>query len=73
MTGFRRAEPDTPVEALARRSAVPSAATDPLYQARNARVLEGLRRAASLHAPQPGGMGSRRRSPPPPARPGESG
>ena len=51
---FRRAEPDMPVEVLARRSAVPFEATDPLYRSRNARVLEGLRRAASLLAPQPG-------------------
>jgi TolB-like protein/tetratricopeptide (TPR) repeat protein len=47
MAEFRRAEPNTPLEALARRAAVPHEATDPLYQARNARVLEGLRRAAS--------------------------
>ena len=48
MAEFRRAEPDTPLEVLARRSAVPFEATDPLYESRNERVLEGLRRAASL-------------------------
>lgn len=53
MAAFRRAAPDTPVDALARRSAVPFTATDPLYRSRNARVLEGLRRAADLLAPQP--------------------
>lgn len=45
---FRRAEPDTSVEVLARRTAVPFEATAPLYQSRNERVLEGLRHAASL-------------------------
>ncbi|MBV8869518.1 MAG: tetratricopeptide repeat protein, partial [Acetobacteraceae bacterium] len=50
MAEFRRAEPHTPLDALAWRCASPIAATDPLYQARNARVLEGLRRAAD-HAP----------------------
>jgi len=51
MAEFRRAEPDTPVEALARRAAVPFEATDPLYKSRNARVLDGLRLAAALAAP----------------------
>ena len=51
MAAFRRAEPDTPLDVLARRSAVPFEATDPLYQDRNARVLEGLRHAAGLLAP----------------------
>lgn len=57
MAGFRRAEPDTPVEVLARRSSVPFEATHPLYQSCNARVLEGLRRAANLLALQPGTAG----------------
>ena len=51
MAQFRRAEPETPVEVLAWRAAVPCEATDPLYQSRNARVLEGLRRAADLAVP----------------------
>ena len=50
MAAFRRAEPETPVEALARRSAMPFEATDPLDQGLNARVLEGLRRAAAAAA-----------------------
>ena len=50
MAAFRRAEPETPVEALARRLAMPFEATDPLDQGRNARVLEGLRRAAAAAA-----------------------
>ena len=48
MAEFRRAEPAASVEATARNAAVPLAATDPLYQAGNARVLEGLRRAAGV-------------------------
>ena len=51
MAEFRRAEPDTLIEVLGRRSAVPYEATEPLYQARNARLLEGLRRAAGLATP----------------------
>ena len=50
MAEFRRAEPDTPLDVLARLCAVPFEATDPHYQTRNARVLEGLRRAAGLAA-----------------------
>ena len=50
MAQFRRAEPDTCVEVLAWRAAVPCEATDPLYKSRNERVLEGLRRAAGLVA-----------------------
>ncbi len=50
MAEFRRAEPGTPMEQLARRSAVPFEATDAAYRARNARVLEGLRRADLLAA-----------------------
>ena len=50
MAAFRRAEPRTSVEALVQRCAVPHEATDPLYQSRNARVLEGLRRAAGAAA-----------------------
>jgi TolB-like protein/tetratricopeptide (TPR) repeat protein len=45
MAEFRRAEPATPIDVLARRSAVPYDATDPLYRARNERVLDGLREA----------------------------
>lgn len=52
MAEFRRAEPETPVATLARRSAVPFEATDALYRSRNERVLEGLRRAAGLAASQ---------------------
>ena len=48
MAAFRRAEPTITMDALAWRAAVPLAATDPLYQSRNARVLAGLRRAADL-------------------------
>jgi tetratricopeptide (TPR) repeat protein len=48
MAEFRRAEPTTPVDVLARRSAVPYEATDPLYRARNERVLEGLRKANAV-------------------------
>jgi tetratricopeptide (TPR) repeat protein len=47
---FRHAEPGTAVEALARRSAVPSEAAHPLYRSRDGRVLDGLRRAAGLAA-----------------------
>lgn len=50
MAEFRRAEPGAAVEALARRSAAPFEATDPLYRARDGRVLDGLRRAAELAA-----------------------
>lgn len=50
MADFRRAEPDTPVDALAERSAVPFEATDAVYRQRNERVLEGLRRADGLRA-----------------------
>ena len=46
MAEFRRAEPDTSVEMLARRCAVPYEATDLLYRSRNERVLGGLRRAS---------------------------
>ena len=46
MAEFRRAEPAMALDVLAQRSSVPFEVTDPLYQARNARVLEGLRRAA---------------------------
>ena len=48
MAAFRRAEPETPVDVLAWRCAVPLAATDPRYRGGNARVLDGLRRAAAL-------------------------
>ncbi len=48
MADYRRAEPDTPVEALAERSAVPFEATDAAYRQRNARILDGLRRAEGL-------------------------
>ncbi len=48
MAAFRRAEPDTCVDVLAWRAAVPIEATDPLYRSGNARVLDGLRRAAAL-------------------------
>lgn len=47
---FRRAEPDTQVDELARRLAVPFEATDPLYHSGNERLLDGLRRAADLAA-----------------------
>ena len=50
MAQFRRMEPDTPLDALAQRCASPFGATDPLYKARNRRVLEGLRRAAAMPA-----------------------
>jgi len=50
MTEFRRAEPETSVEELAQRCAAPFAATDPRYKERNARVLEGLHRAAGFPA-----------------------
>jgi TolB-like protein/Tfp pilus assembly protein PilF len=50
---FRRAEPETPVATLARRSAVPFEATDALYRARNERLLEGLRRASGLADARP--------------------
>lgn len=53
MAEFRRAAPGTLAEALARRSVVPFEGTHPLYKDRNARALEGLRRAAGLAAPQP--------------------
>ena len=45
---FRRAEPDISVDEFIQRSAVPYALTDPLYRNRNARVLEGLRRASEV-------------------------
>ena len=51
MAAFRRAEPDTDVDTLARRSAAPIGAADPLYRSRDGRVVEGLRRAAGLPAP----------------------
>jgi TolB-like protein/Flp pilus assembly protein TadD len=49
-THFRRAEPETPLESLAQRIAVPLDATDPLYRSRNERIAEGLRRAETLLA-----------------------
>ena len=48
MALFRRAEPYTPLDALAQRCAAPFEATDPLYKERNKRVLDGLRRADAL-------------------------
>ena len=43
---FKRAEPGVCIEALAKRSAVPYEATDPVYRSRNERLLVGLRLAS---------------------------
>ena len=48
MGEFRRAEPDTTLDELARRCAVPCEATGPLYRGGNERVLDGLRRASAV-------------------------
>ena len=53
MAQFRRAEPETSMEALVRRCAVLFEATAPLCQGCSARVLEGLRRAAATVAADP--------------------
>ena len=47
---FQRAEPGLCVETLAKRSAVPYEATDPVYRTRNERLLFGLRLASGSAA-----------------------
>ncbi len=51
LAAFHRAEPVTTLDALARHCAVPFETTLPLYQARNKRLLDGLRRAIGSFAP----------------------
>lgn len=48
VAAFRNAEPAMPLYVLAQRSPVPIDAIDPLCRSRNERVVDGLRRAASL-------------------------
>ena len=48
MSEFRSAGADTSAKVLARRPAVTLEATDPLHKASNARVVDGVRRAAGL-------------------------
>ena len=48
MEEFRRMEPNAPLDTFARHPAVPHQATSPLYQAGNARMLDGMRRAAVI-------------------------
>ena len=46
MAVFQRSEPGLCVDVLAKRSAVPYEATDPVYRKRNERLLTGLRLAS---------------------------